>query len=43
MTLLSVWLIAVGAVQLIKISSPVLSIIMGILAIAAGLLLLLGK
>lgn len=43
MTLLAVWLIAFGAGQLFEFSSPVLSVIMGILAIAAGLLLLLGK
>ena len=40
MTLLAVWLIAVGAVPLLGIGSPGVSTIMSITAIAAGVLLL---
>lgn len=41
--LLAIWLIVTGLLQLISIPIPGLSIIMAILALAAGVLLLLGK
>ena len=43
MILLGVWLVATGALQFIKIDSSIVGIVMAILAIAAGLLLLIGK
>jgi hypothetical protein len=43
MTLLGIWLIATGLLQVVTISIPYIGIILAILAIAAGLLLLLGK
>jgi len=43
MTLLGVWLTATGLLQVISISIPSIGTIMAILAIASGLLLLLGK
>ncbi len=43
MLLLSIWLILTGLLQLIKFTFTGLDIIMAILAIAAGVLLLLGR
>ena len=43
MLLLSIWLILTGLLQLVKFSFSGLEIIMAILAIAAGVLLLLGR
>ena len=43
MILLSIWLILVGLTELLNFSFAGLPIIMGILAIAAGVLLLLGR
>jgi hypothetical protein len=43
MILLSIWLILTGLIELLKFSFAGLPIIMGILAIAAGVLLLLGR
>jgi hypothetical protein len=41
--LLSIWLILTGLLQLVKFSFSGLEIIMAILAIAAGIFLLLGR
>jgi hypothetical protein len=41
--LLGIWLIATGIVQLASVSSPVIVIILAVLAIAAGVLILLGR
>ncbi len=41
--LLAIWLIATGVIGLLNFSFTGLPIIMGVLAIAAGVLLLLGK
>jgi len=43
MILLAIWLIATGIVQLAGISNSIVGIILAILAIAAGVLILLGK
>ena len=43
MILLSIWLILTGLLQLVKFTFTGLDIIMAILAIAAGVLLLLGR
>lgn len=43
MTLLAVWVLATGLLSVISIDIPFIGIIMGILAIAAGVLLLFGK
>ncbi len=43
MILLSIWLILVGLTELTKFSFSGLPLIMAILAIAAGILLLLGR
>jgi hypothetical protein len=43
MLLLSVWLILTGLIALLNMSFQGLSLIMGLLAIAAGALLLLGR
>ena len=43
MLLLSIWLILTGLLQLVKFTFTGLDIIMAILAIAAGVLLLLGR
>jgi hypothetical protein len=44
MTLLGVWLIATGVIYFVPaISIPVVMVILGIVAIAAGLLILFGK
>jgi hypothetical protein len=43
MLLLSIWLILYGLIALFKLDFNGLPIIMGILAIAAGILLLLGR
>lgn len=43
MILLSIWLILTGLLQLIKIDIPYIAPIMGVLAIAAGVLILLDK
>lgn len=43
MILLPIWLILTGLSQLIDIPIPFLGVVLGILAIAAGVLLLLGK
>jgi len=41
--LLGIWLIVTGLLQVIKIPIPSLNIIMAILAIAAGVLIMLGR
>ena len=41
--LLSVWLIATGLLPLLKLNVPVLGVIMAVLAVAAGVLLLLKR
>ncbi len=41
--LLAIWLILTGLIQLLGLSFSGLSIIMGILALAAGILMLLGR
>jgi hypothetical protein len=43
MLLLGIWLIATGALPLLHISFPYIALIMQILAIAAGVLILLGR
>ena len=43
MILLSIWLILTGVLSLASISIPGIGIIMAILAIAAGILILIGK
>lgn len=43
MTLLGIWLILTGLMQVFSISVPYIGIILGIFAIAAGGLLLFGK
>ena len=43
MILLSVWLIISGLIALVGLSFQGLAIIMGVLAIAAGVLILLGR
>ena len=43
MLLLSIWLILTGLIALFSLSFNGLGIIMGILAIAAGILILLGR
>ena len=41
--LLSIWLILTGLLELVKINFSALPLIMAILAIAAGVLILLGR
>ena len=41
--LLAVWMIVMGVVTLLPIGHPVLRVFMGILAIAAGVFILLGR
>lgn len=43
MILLGIWLTATGLMQVISIPIPALKIIMAILAIAAGILIMLGR
>jgi hypothetical protein len=43
MLLLAIWLIATGILQLVSISIPGIGIILAVLAIAAGVLILLGR
>ncbi len=43
MLLLSIWLILTGLMQLVDFAIPSANIIMGLLALAAGVLILLGK
>ncbi len=43
LTLLGIWLILTGLLQIVSIQIPYVAIILGILAIATGGLLLLGK
>lgn len=43
MLLLAIWLILTGLLQLVSIAIPGLSVIMAILALAAGILILLGR
>ena len=43
MILLGIWLILTGLLQVVAIPIPALGIIMAVLAIAAGVLVLLGK
>ena len=43
MLLLSIWLILTGLLQLVTFTFPGLAIIMAILAIAAGVLILIGR
>lgn len=43
MLLLSIWLIATGLLPLLKLNFPVLGVIMAVLAVAAGVLLLLKR
>jgi hypothetical protein len=43
MLLLSIWLILTGLIALLKFNFPAQGVIMAILAIAAGVLLLLGR
>ena len=43
MLLLGIWLIVMGLVSLLGLSFQGLSILMGILALAAGVLILLGR
>ncbi len=41
--LLAIWLILTGLIQLLSLSFTGLSIIMGLLALAAGILILIGR
>lgn len=43
MILLSIWLIATGVLQMVKIPIPFIDIILAILAVAAGVLILMGR
>ena len=43
MTLLGVWLIVTGLLQVVSISIPYIGLIMAVIAIVAGLLILVGK
>ena len=43
MLLLSIWLIVTGLLPLLKLNFPVLGVIMAVLAVAAGVLLLLKR
>ncbi len=43
MLLLAIWLIVTGILQVVTISIPGIGIILAILAIAAGVLILLGR
>ena len=43
MLLLAIWLIATGLLQVVKIRIPASGIILAVLAIAAGVLILLGR
>jgi hypothetical protein len=43
MLLLAIWLILTGLLQLVSISIPAIGIIMAVLALAAGVLILLGR
>lgn len=43
MTLLAVWLILTGLLQVMSIPIPAIGMIMAVLAIASGALLLLGR
>ena len=43
MILLATWLIATGLLQVISIPIPFISVIMAVLAVAAGVLILLGR
>jgi len=43
MLLLAIWLILTGLLQLVTISIPAIGTIMAVLALAAGVLILLGR
>lgn len=43
MTLLAVWLIVTGALAIVPISIPFIGIILGVVAVASGILILLNK
>jgi hypothetical protein len=43
MLLLAIWLILTGLLQLVTISIPAIGVIMAVLALAAGVLILLGR
>lgn len=43
MILLAIWLILTGLLQLVKVDIPYIGVVMSILAIAAGVLILLDK
>jgi hypothetical protein len=43
MLLLAIWLILTGLLQLVSISIPAIGTIMAVLALAAGVLILLGR
>ena len=43
MLLLAIWLIVYGAIQLLSLTFANIGVIMGILALAAGILLLIGR
>lgn len=43
MLLLSIWLILTGLIPLLKLNFSGFSVIMGVLAIAAGVLILIGR
>ena len=43
MLLLAIWLILTGLLQVVSIAIPSIGIIMAVLAIAAGVLILLGR
>jgi len=41
--LLSIWLLAQGAIQLLQVSFPQMGLVMAVLALAAGALMLVGR
>jgi hypothetical protein len=41
--LLSIWLLAQGAIQLLQVSFPQMGLVMAVLAFAAGALMLIGR
>ncbi len=43
MLLLAVWLIVTGLLQVVSVSIPGIGVILAVLAIAAGVLILLGR
>ena len=43
MLLLGIWLIVTGLLQALSVGNPVISVLLALLAIAAGILIVLGR